>query len=218
VAEIGRFSRERGILFSLDAIQTLGAFPVDAAEVDFLSADAHKWLLGPMAIGIVHVAKRNFPILKPTLIGAWNVHSPDFLTQPEIVFADTARRYEPGVLNIAGVYGMVAAIRMLIDHGIDAVAATILARRDHLENQLARLGFEFLSPKNPEPLRSGVVTARHGHIPAPDLFRTLEENHVVASLRKSRDGTEWLRFSPHFYNTDDEMDKVANILAAKLKA
>lgn len=72
---IGKLLKERGVLFSLDAIQTLGAFPVSVEYVDFLSADAHKWMLGPLSIGIVYVKKEHFSLLRPTLLGAWNVKS-----------------------------------------------------------------------------------------------------------------------------------------------
>jgi len=68
--------RRRGILFSLDAIQTLGAFPTTVEHVDFLSADAHKWMLGPLAIGIVYVRRECFELCRPTLLGSWNVKSP----------------------------------------------------------------------------------------------------------------------------------------------
>src|SRR5207237_5945897 len=114
VDAIGRLLRERGVLFSLDAIQTLGAAPLSVEHVDFLSADAHKWMLGPLCIGIVYVKKEHFELLRPTLLGAWNVRSPNFITQNEIEFPNTARRYEPGVLNVAGIYGMNAAMEMLM--------------------------------------------------------------------------------------------------------
>src|SRR5215207_7891283 len=73
VDAIGRLLRERGVLFSLDAIQTLGAFPLSVEHVDFLSADAHKWMLGPVAAGIVYVKEEHFERCRPTLLGAWNV-------------------------------------------------------------------------------------------------------------------------------------------------
>lgn len=214
IPAIGEMLRSRGILFSLDAIQSIGAFPADSACVDFLSADAHKWMLGPMAIGIVFVAKRNFEICRPTLLGAWNVRSPDFLAQPEIAFEETARRYEPGVLNAAGIYGMKASLELLENVGPRAVASAILAVRDDLEDRLSAQGFEFLSPGKNEPMRSGILTARH---PAKDpsaQFRALAAAGIVASQRKSRDGRDWLRFSPHFYNTHEEMARVAAVLSS----
>ncbi len=212
VSAIGALLHERGILFSVDAIQTLGAFPLDVAHVDFLSADAHKWMLGPMAIGIVYVARRNFAICRPTLLGAWNVHSPQFITQKTIELPDTAQRYEPGVLNIAGVYGMRAGLEMLQTTGLERVSAAILDTSDHLRHALVQMGFEFLSPSTSEPMRCGIVTARHPRVESQTLFSALEKNHITASLRTARDGGKWLRFSPHFYNTRAEMDTVIKIL------
>ena len=161
IPAIGSLLRSRDILFSLDAIQTLGAFPTPASEVDFLSADAHKWLLGPLAAGIVYVAKERFAECRPTLLGSWNVKSPDFLAQRTISFEEGGRRYEPGSLNIAGIYGMRASMNLLMTTGLDNVSALILERRDQLEKSLAYFGFEFLSQRSHEPLRSGIVTARH---------------------------------------------------------
>jgi selenocysteine lyase/cysteine desulfurase len=212
VPTIGKLLRERGILFSLDAIQTIGAFPTDVEYVDFLSADAHKWMLGPMAIGIVYVAKRNFALCRPTLLGAWNVKSPDFLSTSEIEFNETAQRYEPGVLNVTGMYGMKASLDMLSELGIGRVSEAILEVRDYLDLALRDLGFEFLSPPVSERLRCGIVTARHPQADSTRLFNALESNKITASLRRERETGLWLRFSPHFYNTKAEMDKVIAVL------
>jgi selenocysteine lyase/cysteine desulfurase len=216
VDAIGALLHGRGILFSLDAIQTIGAFPTSVEQVDFLSADAHKWMLGPMAIGIVYVAKENFELCRPTLLGAWNVYSPQFITQDAIELPDTAQRYEPGVLNIAGIYGMKASLEMLLATGLNRVSAAILDTSDHLRQLLQDMGFEFLSPSIGEPMRCGIVTARHPRVEPDALFSTLEKNRITASLRMARGGEKWLRFSPHFYNTRDEMVRVAKVLAGEV--
>jgi cysteine desulfurase/selenocysteine lyase len=216
VDAIGALLHERGVLFSVDAIQTLGAFPLDVKFVDFLSADAHKWMLGPMAIGIVFVAKRNFEICRPTLLGAWNISAPQFLAQEALQYHETAQRYEPGVLNVTGAYGMRASLEMLQEIGWQGVAAAILDVRDYLEGLLGTMGFEFLSPSCEEELRSGIVTARHPTREASALFAALEQGKVTASLRMARDSGPWLRFSMHFYNTREEMDRIAKILRAEL--
>jgi len=214
VDAIGALLHERGVLFSVDAIQTLGAFPFSARFVDFLSADAHKWMLGPMAIGIVYVAKRNFELCRPTLLGSWNVHSPQFLAQETMKFHETAQRYEPGVLNVTGVYGMRASLEMLEATGLETVSSTILDVRDHLHGLLEQMGFEFLSPSCEEPLRSGIVTARHTGADINSLFSALERERITASLRVARESGEWLRFSPHFYNTRADMERIAEVLQA----
>ncbi len=212
VDAIGRMLRARGVLFSLDAIQTVGAAPLNVENVDFLSADAHKWMLGPLAIGIVYVARRNFEICRPTLLGAWNVKSPDFIAQDAIVFEETARRYEPGVLNIAGMYGMKASLEMLLEFGLDRVEKAILDNRDFLEALMLEQGFEFLSPLAGDPMRSGILTAKHTQRDSAIIFSKLEEAGITASLRSTRIGDKWIRFSPHFYNTREEMDRVAAVL------
>ena len=217
VPAIGALLRSRGILFSLDAIQTLGAFPTPASEVDFLSADAHKWLLGPLAAGIVYVARERFEECRPTLLGSWNVQSPDFLAQRTISFEEGGRRYEPGSLNIAGIYGMRASINLILKEGLEAVSAMILERRDQLEKSLAYFGFEFLSPRSHERLRSGILTARHPGSDPAALFASLEKAGIAASLRKTRDHGFWLRFSPHFYNTPEEINRTLDVISSSLK-
>jgi len=217
ISAISTLLRKRGILFSLDAIQTLGAFPTPAREVDFLSADAHKWLLGPLAAGIVYVAKEHFETCRPTLLGSWNIKSPDFLAQRTIEFEEGGRRYEPGVLNVAGIYGMRASINLIREQGIRSISALILERRDRLEAGLEGLGFEFLSPRSHEPLRSGILTTRYPAKDPAELITILEQSSISASYRKTRDHGFWLRFSPHFYNTIEEIDRVLDVLSEAIK-
>jgi selenocysteine lyase/cysteine desulfurase len=212
---IGRLLRERGVLFSLDAIQTLGAAPLRVDHVDFLSADAHKWMLGPMAIGIVFVRREHFELLRPTLIGAWNVRSPNFITQPEITFQPTAQRYEPGVLNVAGVYGMRTALDLLAAAGIERVQERILSLKKAALEPLTGAGFEFLGPID-GPAASGITTFRHPARDAGLLFKALEARDIVASLRFDRAGAQYIRLSPHFYNTLDEMGRVVEVLLEAL--
>lgn len=214
VDAIGRLLHERGVLFSLDAIQTLGAAPLRVEHVDFLSADAHKWMLGPLAIGIVFVKREHFGLLRPTLLGAWNVHSPNFVTQERIRFPDTAQRYEPGVLNVAGIYGLRAALEMLAGIGLENVHARILQLKAGLVAGLRERGFEIVPPLD-GPNASGITTfthpARAGEM--TKFFRALEEGNVIASLRFDRAGRQYIRLSPHFYNTHEELGRVVEILA-----
>jgi selenocysteine lyase/cysteine desulfurase len=164
------------------------------------------------------VAKRNFELCRPTLLGSWNVHSPQFLAQETMKFHETAQRYEPGVLNMAGVYGMRASLEMLEATGLEIVSSTLLDVRDRLHELLEQMGFEFLSPSCEEPLRSGIVTTRHPRAASSLLFSALEKAKITASLRMARESGEWLRFSPHFYNTRAEMERIAEVLRAACRA
>ena len=215
VDAIGRLLGARGVLFALDAIQTLGAFPLRVDHVDFLSADAHKWMLGPLAVGIVYVKKAHFDLLRPTLLGAWNVKSPYFHAQDEIEFVPTAQRYEPGVLNTAGIYGMKAAIELLHGHGLARVAARLLELKAHLLAGLDSLGFSLVGPRDGENA-SGTTTFFHEAAPASRLFAALEKERIIVSMRHDRALREYLRFSPHFYNTEAEIDRALLVLSSAL--
>jgi selenocysteine lyase/cysteine desulfurase len=146
------------------------------------------------------------------------VKSPDFQAQQVIEFEEGGRRYEPGVLNVAGIYGMRASINLIREQGLDSVSSLILERRDQLERGLAGLGFEFLSPTADEPLRSGIVTTRHPTKDPTLLFVAMEKALISASCRKTREHGTWLRFSPHFYNTTAEIDRVLNVISEALKS
>lgn len=211
VDAIGKQLHSRGILFSVDAIQTLGAFPFSVEHVDFLSADAHKWMLGPVAIGIVYVKKEHFDFCRPSLLGAWNVYSPNFITQDEIRFVPTAQRYEPGVLNIAGIYGMKAAVDRFLNVGMQRVADRLMELKAHLITGLHNQGFQILGSVE-GPTASSITTFSHPERPAAELFARLEKANVVCSLRHDVQNNAFLRFSPHFYNTESEIDEALAVL------
>lgn len=213
ITAVGAIAREHGLIFCLDAIQTAGAFPTPVAEVDFLSADSHKWMLGPSSAGVVYVAKARQELLRPSLYGAWNVVSPNFIARDEITFEPGARRYEPGVLNATGLLGMEASIDLLAGIGIDHIAARLLELKAHLCEGLDRLGLVLVGPREGSAA-SGITSCtdpdrpdRIGH-----LYHALHQAGIVTSFRHDRQGRPHLRFSPHFYNTHDEIDRVLAVM------
>ncbi len=212
VNAIGKMLRERGVLFCLDAIQTIGAFDTRVDFVDFLSADAHKWMLGPMAAGIFYVREEVQEMLRPSLLGAWNVKSPNFIAQDDVQFETGGRRYEPGVLNAVGIIGMKAALEMLQEIGIENISARLLKLKSHLVPKLEALGLTVLPPTDGASA-SGITTAtRNSGAPLEKIFEHLTANRVVVSLRHNRAGVPHLRFSPHFYNTESEIDRVTELM------
>jgi selenocysteine lyase/cysteine desulfurase len=216
VDAIGQLVHARGALFAVDAIQTLGAFPFDATHVDFLAADSHKWLLGPNGIGIVMVKRERFDQLRPTLLGAWNVISPGFIAQEEIHFVPTAQRYEPGSLNLIGIAGMRAGLDLILAAGIERIAERLLELKALLLQHLDELGFEIVGPREGSAAHA-ITTAFHPSFEAGPLHRALEEACIVSSMRRDRSGRGYLRFSPHFYNTESELDRVAETLRSALQ-
>jgi selenocysteine lyase/cysteine desulfurase len=208
---IGAQCADRGVLFSVDAIQTLGAAPVPVANVDFLSVGAQKWLLGPSGAGILFVKKSRRELLRPAIIGGWNVVSPNFIAQREVDFEEGGRKFEPGAYTHSVLAGLRAAVDLLLEAGPREIWRQILALTQALRDQVAPAGFEFLSPTE-EKYRSGILTFRHPRVSSERFVEALAKNDIIVSLRYDRAERAWLRVSPHFYNTIEEMQRVAEVL------
>lgn len=214
VDTIGRNLRGRDILFCLDGIQSLGAFPLSVEHVDFLSADSHKWLLGPLGAGIFYVRESLLNVLEPTLLGAWNVRSPDFIAQEEILFVEGARRYEPGALNVPGILGMLGSLKLLRSLGIGAVAGRILKLRRLVLEKVRPLGYRpYGDDADPDPAwsgdePSGILTLSHQGRDMEEVFHVLAAKKISVSLRRDRSGRALLRVSPHFYNSEEEVESL----------
>lgn len=210
---IGRALRERGILFSLDAIQTLGAFPTSAAHVDFLAADAHKWLLGPVGAGILYVRREAQERVQPTMLGWHNVRCPEFVAQETMKFREDARRYEPGSQNVVGLVGLRAALELVLEIGVDAIAAELARKRVRLVEALQARGCTVLNavPGAGESA-GGIVTFWREGTDSGEVCERLAAAGVVASLRTDRGGRRYVRFSPHYYITDAELDRAVALV------
>jgi len=211
-AAIGKFLRERGILFCLDAIQTLGAFPTTVEQVDFLAADAHKWLLGPCGAGVFYVKKELQEKLNPPIYGWHNVRNPNFVAQDKIEFRSGAAKFEAGTHNLVGLTGLIAAMELALDLGVDNIASELLRKRAWLVPALQAKGYAVLNAE-PKPENASGITAffQPGKDLAP-LHQKLADAGVIASLRTDRKGQNYLRLSPHFYNTDEELQRLLALL------
>ncbi|MBM3882921.1 MAG: aminotransferase class V-fold PLP-dependent enzyme [Verrucomicrobia bacterium] len=212
LGEIGQALHDRGILFCVDGIQTLGAFPTPVQHIDFLAADAHKWLLGPCAAGLLYVRQSVQEALAPVALGWQNVRCPNYVAEEDLVLKPDARRYEAGSANLLGLVGLKAALELLLEIGIDAIAARLLELRAFLIRALQDRGYSVLYPDAPPAHASAIVSC---HRPGTDLaavHQRLAVAGVQTSLRADRTGRQYLRFSPHFYNTQPELARALGLL------
>ncbi len=209
---IGKQLRSRNIPFCVDGIQTLGAFPTTVEHVDFLAADAHKWLLGPCAAGILYVRKALQDKLRPTVYGWHNVRCANFIAQDEIVHPPDSRRYEAGSANLIGLAGMQAGIEMLLEVGIKNIATELLRKRAWLVPELQAKGYAVLHATPPPEHASGITTFYKPDGDMPALHAKLTEANIMTSLRNHRNGQRYIRVSPHFYNTDAELHRILELL------
>ena len=209
---IGKSLRERGILFCLDAIQTLGAFPTPVAHVDFLAADAHKWLLGPCGAGLLYVRREIQDRLNPPVYGWHNVRNPNFVAQEQIVFRPGAVKYEAGTHNLVGLIGLIAALELIREIGVENVAVELLRKRSRLVPALQAKGFAVLNAETRAENASGIVSFYQPGKDLAVLHRKLADAGIVTSLRTDRQGQNYIRLSPHFYNTDAELQRTLELI------
>ncbi len=209
---IGKFLHSRRILFCVDAIQTLGAFPLSVEHVDFLAADSHKWLLGPSAAGILYVRKELQDRLRPIVHGWHNLLCPDFLTQEDLVFQPDARRYEVGTHDMAGVAGLRAALGLVEEIGVEAIGADLIRKRTWVVEGLVAQGFQVLQPTPHADNTGGSISFHRDGVDSTDLYGKLRAAGIVPSLRALPGGQKVVRLSPHFYNTDAELARVLEVL------
>jgi selenocysteine lyase/cysteine desulfurase len=206
---LGRLCAERGILLCVDGIQTLGALPVDVRRqnISFLAADSHKWLLGLCGIGVLYVAREQLERLQPLLVGwkstvdCWNFDA------PRLELRADAGRFEEGSPAYALIYGLGAAAGLLLEVGVERIAAHIEGLVRQLATGLAGAGFEV----GPAPaLRRHILTVRPPGGGGAGAVAALGEHLAAAGVNAStRRGA--VRLSPHFYNTPEEMERLVAV-------
>jgi len=209
---IGKALRQRGILFCVDAMQTLGAFPISVANVDFLAADGHKWLLSPCGQGIFYVRKELQDKLRPIALGWNNVRCPNYTAQDELAFQPGARRFEAGTHNCVGLVGLKASMDMLAEVGVENIASELLRKRAWIIPELQARGWTVLNATTPPESCAGIISLTREASDLPAIQQRLADADVVTSLRADRTGKQYIRLSPHFYNTDAELNRALELL------
>jgi cysteine desulfurase/selenocysteine lyase len=209
---IGKFLRQRGIFFCVDGIQTLGIFPTNAANADFMAADAHKWLLGPCAAGLMYVRRGVQDQLLPTTHGWHNIRCPNYVAQQQLNYRPDARRYEAGTANLVGLAGLGAALDMLLEIGIENIAAEALRKRAWIVPALQATGYEVLNANAATENQGAMISFFKIGADLAAVHQKLKDANILTSLRGDRNGRKLLRISPHFYNTDAELHRVIDSL------
>jgi selenocysteine lyase/cysteine desulfurase len=198
----------KGACLFVDAIQGLGAFPLDVSSVpvDFLAADGHKWLLGPEGAGIFYIRRDRFDMLRPLGVG-WNSvrHAGDFGNH-NLVFKPTAGRYEGGTYNVVGIAALGASLELLLGYGMDRIAGRVLEVTDRLCERLRSAGCQVVSDRTGEN-RSGIVAVDVPGVSPLEFKRRCRTAGVVVNNREGH-----VRLSPHAYGSDDDIARLVDIV------
>ena len=207
--KMGEICVRHNCLFLVDAIQGMGAFPIDVrrARIGALAADGHKWMLGPEGCGVLFVRRDLQDRIEPVEFGWSNVAKYNDFDSRDMGLRQDAGRYECGALNTVGCYGLHAALDFILEIGVEHIARAVESLGDRLAYGVTQLGFETLGTRAPET-GAGIVSFRKRDVDSRLIVRRLTLAGIVAALRGG-----WVRVSPHFYISPEEIDRVLEHVA-----
>jgi len=230
LASLSRLCRERGVWLVVDAIQQLGAIPLDlrATPVDILACGGHKWLNSPFGCGFLYINREALPRLNPPLTGYLGVQDPaggwgEYFQAPstspvqDYKFVSSARRFETGGTgNYPGAVGLAASLNLIQTLGQQNIAVHIYSLTDRLLAGLDQLPVEVVTPRAREN-RSGIVTFSVGSAAENvKLMNRLLEKRILVSVRYTSN-VGGIRVSCHFYNSAEDIDTLLTELKLSIE-
>ncbi len=208
LAAVTAAAHARNALVIVDVIQGLGALPLNVAElgIDIAVTGVHKWLMAPPGTGGLYVAPHVLDRLRLVNMGAGAVVDVMKFDPLDFDVKPTVQRYEEGSPNALGLVGLDASLSLLEDAGVDAIGTQIMMLSEYAAKKLGAKNYQVVSPRA-DHQRAGLVTFKHRSLPNESVMQTLTDAKVVAAVRGGN-----LRFSPHFYNTTEEIDRAVDAL------
>ena len=202
---ISEIAHEHGAYVIVDAIQSAGAVKIDVKkdDVDFLTCACYKWLLGPPGAGYLYVKRELVEKFEPPLVGWLSVkpevfETIDFWDIWSLKLSETASRFEVGTPSFISIAGIIQALKMFLDFGMENVERRILKLTDYLIETVKDLGLKLQTPEEKQ-YRSGIVNFKISN--PKELAEKLNGKNIVVSAR-----SHGIRVSPHFYNVEEEID------------
>ena len=207
---LGSACRERGILFCVDAIQSLGAvaFDVQSCQADFVMADAHKWMTGPEGIALFYCRAGSMERLELKQYGWHMVEDASDYNRTTWEVAHSARRFECGSPNMTGIHALHASLELLLEVGMATIQRQVLENTRYMLDFFGRLPdrYAVLTPLETDR-HAGIVTFRPLQETPESLHDTLTAANVACALRGGG-----IRFSPHFYTPREKLSRALAVL------
>jgi selenocysteine lyase/cysteine desulfurase len=208
IQAIGEICQRNHCIYFVDAIQGLGAFPLDvkACHIDALATDGHKWLIGPEGCGFLYISHALQERVEPVEFGWTNVASYADYGSRDMTLRPDAGRYECGTLNTIGCFGLKAAIEFLLEVGVGEIAPVVQNLGDRIAEGVQAKGYELLGNRTPHT-GAGIVSFRKPGVEASQAVAKLRSEGIIAAPRAG-----WIRTSPHFYISPSEIDRLVDSL------
>ncbi len=208
IDELARRCHRRNVLLNLDAIQWVGALPLDLrrSEVDFLSFGGHKWLLAPIGTGVFYCRASSMHHLHPHNVGYHSVDKSEDHMDYDLTFRPTAGRFEEALVNFPGIWGLAAAVELHLALGPANEERYIFRLNDMAMKGLVTKGYQIVSPQGPGE-RSGILCFRHPTLPPEDIADRVQRANINLAIRGGN-----VRISPSVYNDENEIGRLLEAL------
>ena len=210
LAAFAALAHAHNALFIVDVIQGMGVLPLraEAWGLDIVVTGVHKWLLAPGGTGGLYIAPHVLDRMRLVNMGAGAVVDVAKFDPLDFTPKPNAQRYEEGTPNGLGIVGLDAALGLTEEVGVAQIGARVLCLADHAARGLETKGYVVESPRADED-RAGLVLFRSPTLASEAVLEALTAANVQAAVRSGR-----VRFSPHFYNTEAEIDQAIDALPA----
>lgn len=205
LTSIGKLCKENDIIFCVDAIQGAGVIPLDVVEsqIDFLAGGSHKWLMGLTGLGYLYVTELLQNKINQPFAGWLSVEDEWDLLNYNLNFKASAERFHTGTMSFIGATALNASLQFLESVGYENIQNTVLENTSYFINKLSDMGLNPILNGVSKNNLAGIVTCPVNN--AEVVFDKLTGVNIKCSLREGQ-----IRFSPHFYNTKDEINFVLN--------
>ena len=205
-------AKEKQLFLVVNATQSLGASYFSAKDygVDFMVGTGHKWLLSSFGIGALYIRRKYWEDLafKPVFFGQSGQKKKEvYSNNMRVDMSRDATRFEVGTPNIQNIFALNAAIKYLSRIGINRIESRLLKLTDYLIDKLQNVGLEILSPIEEKKYRSQIIVFKPKGNPTK-IVADLERKHKIVVSARGRG----IRVSPHFYNNEDDIDKLISVL------
>lgn len=212
IDKLGEYCKKKNILLSVDAIQEIGALKVDVkkSRIHFLACGTQKWMMGLMGLAFIYISDELQEKIKPKYVGWNSVENPWELLNYDFVLKKSADAFQNGSVSLIGVTGLNAAISLFKDFGLDEVEKRVLDNSEYLIKSFEELGLNPLLKGLERKYLSGIVSFTSSNV--KQIFEELKKENISVTMREG-----FIRFSPHFYNTLDELSKAVDIVNSTLK-
>lgn len=208
---LGKECRKKNIILSVDAIQGLGAVNIDVKNdyVDFLSCGIQKWMMGLQGLSFIYVSEELQKRMHPAYLGWLSVKDPWNHLEYKLDLKNDAGVFQTGTINTAGLISLNASIKLFKEFSYQEIENRILDNSGYLIDRLCSIGIKPMADVQRKYL-SGIVSFKYGNV--QKVYEYLDDRNISCAVRAGA-----LRISPHFYNTEEDIDKFIDVLKEAVK-